>query len=235
MALRPFERVNANRKLQIHHSYPGAVRRMNSQPTSFRRSLRGRSARAYAAFALALALPAGAFASWQTIATIPRSNIRVSMQTEGRVPRPPHLSPIQAFFKAPPPPASAWFLFSYPSPVATSESFTFRSYKQHVVADCDIGTIGMDQFIAFGGQDGEGNGVSSWVAPDAPLDLRPAVPGTIGAIMLDAVCNGPTPFPVRDVLLQPGAVPAPAASASDAAAASAVPTMDIQRPATQLQ
>ena len=210
---------------------------MNMQPTSLRRrGLRGGSARAYAALALALAIPTGgALAAWQTVAIIPRSSIRISMQSEGRVPRPGHLSAIQAFFNSPPPPASAWFLFSYPSPVATSESFTFRSYKEHVVADCDSGTIGMDQFIAFGGRDGEGNGVSSWVAPDAPLDLRPAVPGTVGAIMLDAVCNGLAPFPVRDVLLQPGSVPAPAASASDAASASAVPMLDMHRPATQLQ
>jgi hypothetical protein len=212
---------------------------MNMQPTiAARLSLRSGPARALAALALFLAVPAGsAFASWQTIAEIPRSSVRVSMQTEGRVPRPAHLSTIESFFKSPAPPASAWFLFSYPAPVATSESFTFRSYKEHVVADCDSGTIGLDQFIAFGGQDGEGNSVTSWVAPDAPLDLRPAVPGTIGAIMFNAVCSGPAPFPAKDVLLQPGATPAPApaASASEAASAAAIPSMEPQHPATQLQ
>ncbi|CAM2148575.1 Surface-adhesin protein E-like domain-containing protein [Pararobbsia alpina] len=212
---------------------------MNLQPTFARRlSLRSGPARALSALALLFAVPAGsAFASWLTIAEIPRTSVTVSMQTEGRVPRSARLNPIESFFRSAPPPASAWFLFNYPAPVATSESFTFRSYKEHVVADCDSGTIGMDQFIAFGGQDGGGHSVTSWVAPDAPLDLRPAVPGTIGAIMFNAVCSGPAPFPVKDVLLQPGAAPAaaPSASASDAASATAIPSMEPQHPATQLQ
>ncbi|RKP56635.1 surface-adhesin E family protein [Pararobbsia silviterrae] len=209
---------------------------MKSQPTSlYRHALRGVPARLVAALALTLALPAGAvFASWVTIAQIPRLNVRVSMQSEGHVPRPVHKNLVESFFESPPPPASAWFLFSYPTPVATAESFTFRSYKEHVVADCDHGTIGMDQFIAFGGAEGDGDGVSSWTAPDAPLDLRPVMPGTVGSIMFDAICNGMPPFPYKDVLLQAGAAPAPAATAPEAASASAVPSGP-SHPATQLQ
>lgn len=214
---------------------------MNSPSTSQRRrTLRGAPTRVRALVTMALALTAAApasnvFASWITFAYIPRSDVRVSMQTEGRVPRPAHQNFLQAYFMSPPPPASAWFMFNYPVPVATSESFTFRSYTEHVVADCDQGTIGMDQFLAFGDPDANGRGVSSWVAPDAPLDLRPAVPGTIGAIMFDAVCNGPAPFPTRDVLIKAGAAPMPAATAPEAASATAIPSMSPERPATQLQ
>jgi hypothetical protein len=209
---------------------------MNTQLMSLRRwSLRSGPVRALAALAFTLTT-GSVFASWITIGEIPRLNVTVSMQTDGRVPRPTHLDAITAFFRSPPPPASAWFLFSYPTPVASSESFTFRSYKEHVVADCDNGTIGMDQFLVFAGQNGDGNGVSSWVAPDAPLDLRPGVPGSIGAIMLDLVCNGPKPFPSQDILLQAGAVPTPAAMVPEPASASAVPDMQpTGHKATQLQ
>jgi hypothetical protein len=157
------------------------------------------------------------------------------MQSEGQVPKPVPQPLWNTWFGKLPPPASAWFMFNYPLPVATSESFTFKSYKEHVIADCEHGTVGLDQFIAFGGPDGEGDGVASWTAPDAPLDMRPVVPGTIGAILLRSVCDGLPAFPARDVLLQAGEMPIPLSTPADAASSTAVPTPEPTSKATQLQ
>lgn len=195
-----------------------------------------RGPRALATLTLALCLPAAhVFASWQTVAEIPRLQVTVKMETNGRVPKPVPQSTWDSWFKAPPPPASAWFLFNYPKPVATSESFTFKSYKEHVVADCSHGFVGLDQFIVFSGAEGEGNGVTSWTAPDAPLDLRPAIPGTIGAILLGALCGGVPAFPATDVLLQAGNNPVPLTAPAEAASAVAVPSPEPSTKATQLQ
>jgi hypothetical protein len=196
----------------------------------------GQLARTLAVLVVALAAPASSvFASWQTIAEIPRLKVTVKMQSEGRVAKSVvHPSLWNTWFGTQPPPASAWFMFNYPLPVATSESFTFKSYKEHVVADCAHGTIGLDQFIAFGGPDGEGDGVASWTAPDAPLDMRPVVPGTVGAILLGAVCDGPPAFPARDVLLQAGATPAPMEAPAEAASTVPVPSPEPSSKATQL-
>ncbi|CAB3775848.1 surface-adhesin E family protein [Pararobbsia alpina] len=196
----------------------------------------GPPARALAVLVVALAAPAShVLASWLTIAEIPRLQVTVKMQPEGRVPKPKPQSLWSSWFENPPPPASAWFMFNYPRPVATSESFTFKSYKEHVVADCEHRAIGHDQFLAFGGPDGESNGVTSWTAPDAPLDMRPVVPGTIGAILFGYVCDGLPPFPTRDVLLQSGAAPAPMATPAEPASSTAVPTPEPSPKATQLK
>jgi hypothetical protein len=210
---------------------------MKMQLTHRNRARRiGPQARALAVLFVALAAPAGhVFASWQTIAEIPRLKVTVKMQTEGRVAKPAPQPLWSTWFGSPPPPASAWFMFNYPLPVATSESFTFKSYKEHVIADCAHGMVGLDQFIAFGGPDGEGDGVASWTAPDAPLDMRPVVPGTIGAILLGSVCDGLPTFPARDVLLQAAEVPVPMSAPAEAASSTAVPTPEPSSKATQLQ
>jgi hypothetical protein len=193
-------------------------------------------ARALAILVVAMGAPVShALASWQTIAEIPRMKVVVKMQSEGRVPKPVPQSTWASWFAKPQPPASAWFMFDYPLPVATSESFTFRSYKEHVIADCANRAIGIDQFIAFGGPSGEGDGVASWTAPDAPLDMRTVVPGTIGAILLGSVCDGPPPFPAREVLLKAGEVPVPMATPAEAASTTAVPMPEAPSKATQLQ
>ncbi len=190
--------------------------------------------RAAAALAVALCLPAGqVFASWQTVAEIPRLKITVKMETADRVPKPAPQSTWDSWFKNPPPPASGWFLFNYPAPIMTSESFTFKSYKEHVVADCVRGMVGPDQFVVFSGLDGEGQGVSSWAAADAPVDLRPAVPGSVGAIMLASLCDGVAPLPTHEVLLQAGASPIPLATPAEPASAAAVPAEPSSK-ATQL-
>jgi hypothetical protein len=196
----------------------------------------GPRARALAVLVVALCAPAShVLASWQTIAEIPRLKVTVKMQSEGQVPKPVPQPLWNTWFGSLPPPASAWFMFNYPVPVATSEAFTFKSYKEHVIADCAHDTVGFDQFIAFAGIDGEGNGVSSWTAPDAPLDMRPAVPGTIGAILLRSVCDGLPAFPTNDVLLQAGEAPIPVAAPAEPASSTAVPTPEPSTKATQLQ
>ena len=97
-------------------------------------------ARALAVLLVALGAPAShVLASWQTIAEIPRLKVTVKMQSEGQVPKPVPQPLWNTWFGKPQPPASAWFMFNYPLPVATSESFTFKSYKEHVVADCEHG------------------------------------------------------------------------------------------------
>jgi hypothetical protein len=72
---------------------------MNTQLMSLRRwSLRSGPVRALAALAFTLTT-GSVFASWITIGEIPRLNVTVSMQTDGRVPRPTPLDAITAFFR----------------------------------------------------------------------------------------------------------------------------------------
>lgn len=109
----------------------------------------------------------------------------------------------------------AWYLFTYATPITTSESYVLKSYKQHEIIDCKrLGSF-TGAFIAYSEADGGGRVIYRWSGPTAVMPpLEPAIPGTVRALMIAAACAPPPPTPVP----LPPVPPAPASAASATAA-----------------
>ncbi|WP_158904531.1 surface-adhesin E family protein [Burkholderia sp. L27(2015)] len=86
----------------------------------------------------------------------------------------------------------AWFLFDFPAPVTTAESFVYRSYKRREIIDCERRASAMESYVAYSDPRADGRVIYTWTGPNAvvPQLVQPA-PGSIAAIMIDAACTPP--------------------------------------------
>ena len=86
----------------------------------------------------------------------------------------------------------AWFLFDFPAPVTTAESFVYRSYKRREIIDCERHASAMESYVAYSDPRADGRVIYTWTGPNAvvPQLVQPA-PGSIAAIMIDAACTPP--------------------------------------------
>jgi len=86
----------------------------------------------------------------------------------------------------------AWYLFDFPAPVTTAESFVYRSYKRREIIDCDRHASAVESYVAYSDPRADGRVIYTWTAPNAvvPQLVQPA-PGSIAGIMIDAACAPP--------------------------------------------
>jgi len=111
----------------------------------------------------------------------------------------------------------AWFLFTYPIPVTTAESYVLRSYKQHEIIDCKLRGSFTAAFIAYSDADAHGRVIDTWTGPTAVMPaLNSAIPGTMRALMIDAACAPPAPqfAPLPPLPPAPASTTPPSSSAA---------------------
>jgi len=175
----------------------------------------GAPLRCATALALCCATVAAQAASWTSIAFIPANQVSVSFDRNS----PTTVNGL----------TRAWFLFSYPRPVTTAESFVFKSYKEYEVIDCKQHASFTASFAAYSEDDGGGRLIYTWSGPNAVLPaLEPAEPGSVRALMIDAACAPP---PKRRPSLPP-IPPAPDTPTSGVAAQAPASPMADPRPIT---
>jgi hypothetical protein len=183
-----------------------------------------RAATCLAALAASLSSAPAQADTWQTVAVIPSTQVQISIDPT-TVARPSNVvaSWLQNLLASHPKDnlTRAWFLFDFPAPVTTAESYVYLSYKRREIIDCTARASATESYLAYSDPRGTGRVIYTWTGPNAVLPrLVPASPGSVTALMIDAACAPPAePAP-----------PPPAAAAPDNGA-SAVPPVNHTEPA----